>query len=76
MYEKTNRACLKDAKLHAAKGGKAAEAPAKRAEQAPPDLQGKPLPLKEENPSLGQMKAKKPFYSGPKQKNMDEAGPL
>lgn len=37
---------------------------AKRAEQAPPDLQGKPLPLKEENPSLGQMKAKKPFLFG------------
>ena len=32
--------------------------------QAPPDLQGKPLPLKEENPSLGQMKAKKPFLFG------------
>ena len=68
MYEKTNRACLKDAKLHAAKGGKAAEAPAKRAEQAPPDLPGEPLPLKEENPSLGKRRLESPFIRNPSRK--------
>ncbi len=36
--------------------------------QAPPDLQGKPLPLKEENPSLGKRRLESPFIRDPSRK--------